>query len=165
MSTNYHTPYPASMAYKTSLLNVPPGELDAQITTNVAAIAANTSDLKKTIHVLDTVNVDFSIGGETTLYTTISGEITIPVSAAVRAGGDAGSTQVTIGQSGEVTDFLNTQTLSNLNASGEVALLQPVPSATPVAVKQYYGGTEIRMNVAVADGNAINWVDLLGYII
>jgi len=41
MSSNYHTPYPASMAYKTSLLNIPPGELDAQITANVAAIAAN----------------------------------------------------------------------------------------------------------------------------
>jgi len=38
MSTNYHTPYPAAMDYKTSLLNVPPGELDAQITINVAAI-------------------------------------------------------------------------------------------------------------------------------
>jgi len=39
MSTNYHTPYPAAMDYKTSNLNVPPGELDAQITLNVAAIA------------------------------------------------------------------------------------------------------------------------------
>ena len=32
MSTNYHTAYPAAMDYKTSNLNVPPGELDAQIT-------------------------------------------------------------------------------------------------------------------------------------
>lgn len=32
MSTNYHTPYPAAMDYKTSNLNGPPGELDAQIT-------------------------------------------------------------------------------------------------------------------------------------
>jgi hypothetical protein len=39
MSTNYHTAYPAAMDYKTSNLNVPPGELDAQITINVAAIA------------------------------------------------------------------------------------------------------------------------------
>jgi len=38
MSSNYHTPYPEAMDYKTSLLNVPPGELDAQITANVAAI-------------------------------------------------------------------------------------------------------------------------------
>ena len=165
MSTNYHTPYPANMGYKTSLLNVPPGELDAQITANVAAIATNVADLKKTIHVLDTVNVDFSAIGETVLYTTISGEITVLCEAAVRAGSDAGATEVTIGQSGEVTDFLNTQTLSNLDASGEVAILQPVPSATPAKFKVYYGETEIRMNVETADGGATNWVDLLGYII
>ena len=38
MSSNYHTPYPAAMDYKTSNLNIPPGELDAQITINVAAL-------------------------------------------------------------------------------------------------------------------------------
>lgn len=38
MSTNYHTSYPAAMEYKTSNLNMPLGELDAQITINVATI-------------------------------------------------------------------------------------------------------------------------------
>jgi len=47
MSTNYHTPYPAAMAYKTSLLNVPPGELDAQITINAADIAALEADINQ----------------------------------------------------------------------------------------------------------------------
>jgi len=158
MSTNYHTPYPAAMDYKTSNLNIPPGELDAQITINVAA-------LKKTVHVLETVNVDFSVVGQTALHTTISGETTVPISAVVRAGADAGATEVTIGKSGEVTDFLNTQTLSNLNASGEMVILQPVPNATPVSLKTYAGEVEIRMNVETADGGAINFVDLLGYTI
>lgn len=48
MSTNYHTPYPASMAYKTSLLNVPPGELDAQIKINADAIDALEEDINQT---------------------------------------------------------------------------------------------------------------------
>lgn len=39
MSTNYHTPYPDAMDYKTLLLNIPPGQLDAQITIMVADIA------------------------------------------------------------------------------------------------------------------------------
>jgi len=166
MSSTYHTPYvDETTEFKATHMNVPLGELDAQIVTNVAAIATNVSDLKKTVHVLDTVNVDFSTEGETVLYTTISGEITVPVLAAVRAGGDAGATEVTIGQSGEVTDFLDTQILSNLNASGEMVILQPVPNATPVGLKHYYGETQIRMNVETADGGAINWVDILGYII
>jgi hypothetical protein len=39
MSTNYHTAYPEAMDYKTSNLNVPPGELDAQIGVHATAIA------------------------------------------------------------------------------------------------------------------------------
>ena len=38
MSSNYHTPYSVATSYKASLHNVPLGELDAQITANVAAI-------------------------------------------------------------------------------------------------------------------------------
>jgi len=173
MSQDYHTPYvDGSTQFKADHMNVPLGELDAQIGTNAtniagntANIATNTSDLKKTIHVLDTVEVDFSSTGETALHTTVSGEITVLFAAVVRGGGDAGATEVTIGQSGEVTDFLNTQTLSNLDAFGDIAILQPVPSATPACLKFYYGETEIRMRVNTADGNATNWVDLLGYTI
>jgi len=151
--------------FKAAHMNAPLVELETEINTDKTAIAENVSDLKKTIHVLDTVNVDFSTTGETVLYTTISGETTVLTQAGVRAGGDAGATEVTIGQSGEVTDFLDTQTLSNLNAFGEMVILQPVPNATPVGLKHYYGETQIRMNVETADGGAINWVDILGYII
>lgn len=38
MSDNYHTPYPEAMDYTTSNLNIPPGELDAQITIMVADV-------------------------------------------------------------------------------------------------------------------------------
>ena len=166
MTTNYHTPYvDDATQFKASHMNVPPGELDTQITANVASIVANVAALKKTVHVLETVTVDFSVVGQTALHTTISGETTVPISAVVRAGAAAGATEVTIGQSGEVTDFLNTQTLSNLNASGEMVILQPVPNATPVGLKTYGGEVEIRMNVETADGGATNWVDLLGYTI
>jgi hypothetical protein len=48
MSSNYHTPYPDAMPYKTSLLNIPPGELDAQITINVTAIDALEEDINQT---------------------------------------------------------------------------------------------------------------------
>lgn len=161
MTTNYHTPWiDDTTEYKAAHMNVPLGELDTQITANVASILAN---LKKSVHILETVNVDFSSVGETVLHTTVSGETTVPIAAVVRAGGDAGTTQVTIGRSGEVTDFLNTQTLSNVNGDGEMAILQPVPNATPVGLKTYGGGIEIRMNVENADGAAVNLIDILGY--
>ena len=38
MSSNYHTPWTESTDFKPSHMNVPLGELDAQITANVAAI-------------------------------------------------------------------------------------------------------------------------------
>jgi len=165
MSTDYHTAYPAAMEYKTSNLNSPLGELDAQIGTNVTNIAANTEALKETIHVLATTTVDFSSIGETALHTTLSGEYTVLTGAVVRAGGDAGGTEITIGQSGEVTDFLNTQTLSNLDAAHDAVILQPVPNATPVKLKAYSGEVEIRINIETAEGVSINWVDLLGYTV
>ena len=157
MSNVYHTPYEDDTTqFKADHMNIPLSELDAQITTNVTAIG-------KCVHVLGSVAVDFSVVGETVLYTTISGETTVLLAAGVRAGGDAGGTEVTIGRSGEVTDFLNTQTLSNLNASGDMVILQPVPNATPVGLKFYPGEVAIRMNVETAEGVSINWVDLLGY--
>jgi len=153
----YHDQYVDEVTqFKPSHMNLPIDQLDYQIGVNVTAIG-------KCVHVLASVAVDFSVVGETTLYTTISGETTVPLKAVVRAGGDAGATEVTIGRSGEVADFLNTQTLSNLNASGEMVILQPVPNATPVGLKSYPGGIAIRMNVETAEGVAINWVDLLGY--
>ena len=42
MSTNYHTPFAdGTTKYRAAHHNVPLGELDAQVTANVAAIAAN----------------------------------------------------------------------------------------------------------------------------
>lgn len=166
MSTNHHTPFiDLTSKFRPSHMNAPLAELDAQITANVAQIAANAANIITTVRVLETVNVDFSVVGETALYSGVSGEFYIPIAAVVRVKSDAGATQVTIGRSGEVTDFLNTQTLSNLNSSDEMAILQPIPSATPVGLKTYEGLTELRMNVENADGGSVNWVDVLGYVI
>ena len=157
MSSNYHTPYEDdSTQFKAEHMNVPLGELDAHIGTLYGYA-------DEAIHVLASVNVDFSQTGNTTLYTTVSGEITIPMAAAVRAGEDCGNTQVKIGTPSFTGEFLETQTLSNLDSSGEVAILQPIPSATPPKRKAYYGSDTIQMTVVVADGGENNWVDLLGY--
>lgn len=120
MTTDYHTPYEAGATqFKATHMNVPLGELDAEI----GAIYAL---LDETVHVLASVNVDFSQTGQTTLYTTISGEVTVLTGAVIRAGGDCGNTQVMIGTADISGEFLEAQTLSNLDSSGEVAILQPI---------------------------------------
>lgn len=67
---------------------------------------------------------------------------------------DAGSTVLTLGQSGAKTDFLGAQTLSNLNAAGKTTKLMPVPAATPVATVEYAAGIIFVVDVTTAAGSA-----------
>ncbi len=51
-------------------------------------------------------------------------------------------------------DFLAAQTLSNINAAGKAAILQPIPNATPVAVVEYTEGEIFGIDVTQAAGSA-----------
>jgi len=101
-----------------------------------------------------TAIADLSSETQTTLYTVPTGKTLILTKAMLRVAGDVGADGVvTIGQNGAVTDFVGTTNLDNLNASGDVVLIAPVPSATPATLKEYAATTVIELDVATA-GNA-----------
>ena len=114
---------------------------------------------------LSSTTVAFNAVAATTLYTGPTGKLYIPVVAIVRAGADAGETDVTFGRVGALTDWLGTKQLDNLNANGDQCRLQPTNSEPAPILKTYAAGVVFQINVTVALGGATNYVDLFGYLI
>jgi len=122
----------------------------------------------KTIAIKDlsgAVNVSLAAAANTTLYTVPVGYKAVLHHVDLIAGADCSTATVTVGRSTALTDFLGTQTLSNINAAEDVATMQPVPNATPVILKTYAAGVIIQMAVTSAVGGATNSVHLWGYLI
>jgi hypothetical protein len=119
---------------------------------------------EKAISLLSTTTVSLAANAQTTLFTVPAGKRCVLDSALLVAGADAGTTTVTIGQVGALTDFLGTQTLSGVNAQYDAAWLQPVPAATPVMRKSYAAGTVIQIDVGANAGGATNTVYLYGML-
>ena len=111
---------------------------------------------------LSTTTVTFAVDGATALYTVPAGKRCILDRAVIIAAADAGTTTVTIGQVGALTDFLGTQTLSNLDAQYDAVVLMPIPNATPVKIKSYAATTVIQIDVGAHAGSAGNTVMLYG---
>lgn len=110
------------------------------------------------------VTVSLAAAANTTLYTVPTGYTAVIDHVDIIAGADAGASTVTIGRSTALTDFLDTQTLSNLDADGDVVRLMPVPNATTVKQKSYAAGTIIQIAVTSAAGGATNYAILWGYL-
>ena len=123
-------------------------------------------DIKdRTIYELSgVITVSLAATGQTTLYTVEAGYTAVVDHVDIIAGADAGASTVTIGRSTALTDFLSTQTLSNLDADGDKVELRPVPNATPVKQKTYAAGVIIQIDVTAALGGATNYAVLWGYI-
>ncbi len=111
---------------------------------------------------LSKTTVSFAADGQTTLFTVPTGMRCIIDKVDVIAAADCGTTTVTIGQVGALTDFLGTQTLSGLDAAYDVASLRVIPNATPVVKKSYAAGTVIQIDVGAHAGAAGNTVILYG---
>ena len=116
------------------------------------------------VALLSTTTVSFGADGQTTLYTVPVGKRCVLFGAMVVAAADCGTTTVTIGQVGALTDFLAAQTLGNLDAQYDAAWLVPVPNATPVKVESYAAGTVIQADVGAHAGAAGNTVYLYGML-
>jgi len=106
--------------------------------------------------------VSLAATGQTTLYTVPTGYKALLFAVDIEAGADASTSAVTVGRSTALTDFLGTQTLSNLDASGDKVTLTPVPNATPVKQKTYAAGVIIQIDVTTGSGGATNYVYLYG---
>jgi hypothetical protein len=117
---------------------------------------------EKAVSLLSTTTVSLASNAQTTLFVVPQGKRCVLDGAMLIAGADAGTTTVTIGQVGALTDFLPTNTLSNVNAQYDAVYLQPVPNTTPLARKSYAAGTVIQIDVGSQAGGATNTVMLYG---
>jgi hypothetical protein len=111
---------------------------------------------------LSKTTVSFAADGATTLYTVPTGWRCVLDFATIIAAANAGATTITIGQVGALTDFLDTQTLSNLDAAYGAVTCRVVPNATPVKKVSYAAGTVLQINVGSHAGAAGNTVLLYG---
>ena len=120
--------------------------------------------------VAEGVEVDLSAAAdtETTLYTVPSGYQFVPLMLVMRGwSADPGASVVTVGKTGGTCDgFLGNQTLSNITASyaDQVAILQPVPNATPVASLILDAGEALGMEITT-QGTGTCKVDVFGKLI
>ncbi|MFA5378044.1 MAG: hypothetical protein WC455_19995 [Dehalococcoidia bacterium] len=116
------------------------------------------------VGLLSTTVVPLNANTAVTLYTVPVGKRCVLDHAVLVAGADAGTTTVSIGQVGALTDFLALNTLSNLDAQYDAVILKPIPNTTPLKGKSYVAGTVIQIDVTNQAGGATNTVYLFGFL-
>tara|TARA_R100001530_G_scaffold124107_1_gene92211 strand:- start:1713 stop:2105 length:393 start_codon:yes stop_codon:yes gene_type:complete len=106
---------------------------------------------EKAVALLGSVDsVNLNALAQTTIYTVPTGKKCVLDHVRIRnLSANATNTTVTIGQVGALTDFLNTQTLSGLNAAAATGILSPVPNATTVKGIEYTAGEVLQIDVTV----------------
>ena len=114
---------------------------------------------------VSTTTVAFNAVAATTLYTVPAGKTFVPAVAIIRAGADAGATDVTFGRVGALTDWLGTIQLDNLDADGDQVKVEVTNANPPSKSKTYAAGVVFQIDVTVAAGGAINRIDLFGYLV
>ena len=128
------------------------------------------ADLKeKAVALLGSVDsVNMNSAAATTLYTVPTGKKCTLSHAVIRNVSATLATNpavVTIGQVGALTDFLGSQTLTNVDAAAKTCVLAPIPAATPVTGIEYTAGEVLQIDVATASGGvATATVELFGTI-
>lgn len=101
----------------------------------------------------------------TVIYTVLAGhECTLDHVRIRNLTGDATTATCTVGQTGALTDFLNTQTLSALNAAAATGKLMPIPSATTAKGIEYPAGTVINFRTVAAGAAVTCTVEAWGAI-
>lgn len=110
---------------------------------------------EKTVSLLgsvDSVDLNDDVSS-TTIYTVPIGRKCVLDHVRIRnLSANATSATCTIGQTGALTDFLDTQTLSGLSAAAATGILRPIPSATTVKGIEYTEGETLVFRVVVAAG-------------
>lgn len=141
---------------------------------DVPTIQANDDDLATAVTTLEdvvvvkklsTTTVTFESSGQTTLYTVPAGKTFIPVFVIIRVGGDAGTTDVSFGRVGALTDWIGNTQLDNLDAAGDCVKIEVTNADPPAKSKTYAAGTVFQIDVIVGIGQPTNYVDLFGYLV
>jgi hypothetical protein len=101
-----------------------------------------------------------------TLYTVPTGKKCVPDHVIIHNfSATAASCIVTVGQTGALTDFLPSQTLTACNSTDSVAILRPVPNALTVKHVQYSAATDIKIDVGTpAAGACLATVEFYGIL-
>ena len=113
---------------------------------------------------LSATTLALNADGNTTIYTVPAGKTAVLTKAVLVVGADAGSSDITIGQAGALTDFLSTQQCDNLDAANDAGIFMPVPNATPAKIEAYAAGTVVKAVVANHAGGATNTLYLFGFL-
>ncbi|KKM45582.1 hypothetical protein LCGC14_1560510 [marine sediment metagenome] len=101
----------------------------------------------------------------TTLFTVPTGKEFTPFAICVsKISATLATFTATFGQSGAKTDFLPTQTLSNITTVGASVWLQPVPNATPAREQVTYTAGEAFVIDVTALDNATCDVSVFGFL-
>jgi hypothetical protein len=135
-------------------------EIVSSVAAHVATMSWATTEM-----LLSTTTVSLAADADTTLYTVPSGKRCVLTKAVLVAAANAGTTTISIGgEASTYADFIPTSTLSAIDAQYDVAILQPIPNATPVVTKSYAAATAIKAHVASQAGSAGNTLYLFGFI-
>ena len=110
---------------------------------------------------------DFNVISTTNLYTIPTGKEFTPFVVCIsKASASITTATVSFGQTGALTDFLATQTLTGANAAGDAVWLGPLMSgATPAGIVTYTAGEIFAMDHVVAQGGALTAdVSVFGFL-
>ena len=117
------------------------------------------------ISLLSSTTVALAANADTTIYTVPTGKRAVLTHAILVAGADAGTTEISIGANGAETDFIPINTLANINAANDVAILMPIPNLTGLIQKSYAADTIIQAQVTQFAGGATNTLYLFGFLV
>ena len=110
---------------------------------------------------------DFNVTSTTNLYTVPTGKEFTPFAVLIsKSSGNMTTATISLGQTGALTDFLGTQTLTGINAVGDAAWLGPLMSgATPAGIVTYTAGEIFAMDHVAAQGGAMTAdVSVFGFL-
>ena len=113
---------------------------------------------------LSTTTVSLAADAATTLFTVPAGQRLVLTKALLVAGADASTTDIEIGQTGAVADFLAATDLGLINTANDAAILQPIPGANVLLGKSYAAGVDILLTVTNQAGGATNTLFLFGFL-
>lgn len=124
------------------------------------------ADLKeKSASLLSTTTVALNSDADTTIYTVPVGMRCVLSHAILVVGGNAGTTDISIGQNTAETDFIPATDLANIDAQYDACKLEPIMLTTSVPkIESYAAGTVIEAKVTNQAGNATNTLYLFGFL-
>lgn len=109
---------------------------------------------------------DFNVTTTTNLYTVPTGKEFTPFAVLIsKSSGNMTTATVSFGQTGALTDFLGTLTLTGINAAGDAGWCLPVPASTIVGIVTYTAGEIFAMDHVAAQGGAMTAdVSVFGFL-